>query len=95
MPDPAVDRPLPHNLEAERAVLGAVLLDAEAIHRAVEFIKDTDFFRDALRRIFAKMLELAEPIKQIGEFSVPIKLHRDVVAHVQVKVTPLEAAPEA
>ncbi|MGE5199093.1 MAG: DnaB-like helicase N-terminal domain-containing protein, partial [Rhodospirillaceae bacterium] len=39
MPDPAVDRPLPHNLEAERAVLGAVLLDAEAIHRAVEFIK--------------------------------------------------------
>ena len=41
MADPAVDRTLPHNLEAERAVLGAILLDAEAIHQAVEFIDDT------------------------------------------------------
>jgi replicative DNA helicase len=60
MADPAVDRPLPHNLEAERAVLGAVLLNAEAIHQAVEFIKDTDFFRDAHRRIFAKMIDLMQ-----------------------------------
>ena len=42
-----------------------------------------------------RKIQLAEPLKQIGEFRVPIKLHRDVVAHVPVKVTPLEAAPEA
>jgi replicative DNA helicase len=76
MPDPAVDRPLPHNLEAERAVLGAVLLDAEAIHRAVEFIKDTDFFRDAHRRIFAKMLELAERSQAIDFITVKDELNR-------------------
>jgi replicative DNA helicase len=76
MPDPAVDRPLPHNLEAERAVLGAVLLDPEAIHRAVEFIKDTDFFRDAHRRIFAKMLELAERSQAIDFITIKDELDR-------------------
>ena len=76
MPDPAVDRPLPHNLEAERAVLGAILLDAEAIHRAVEFIKDTDFFRDAHRRIFAKMLDLAERSQAIDFITIKDELGR-------------------
>ena len=42
-----------------------------------------------------RKIQLAEPIKQVGEFSVAIKLHRDVVAHVPVKVTPLEEATEA
>lgn len=42
-----------------------------------------------------RKIQLAEPLKQVGEFSVPIKLHRDVVAHVTVKVTPLEEAQEA
>lgn len=41
-----------------------------------------------------RKIQLAEPLKQVGEFRVPIKLHRDVVAHVQVKVTPLEDAPQ-
>ena len=41
-----------------------------------------------------RKIQLDEPIKQVGEFSVPIKLYSDVVAHVQVKVTPLADAPE-
>jgi large subunit ribosomal protein L9 len=41
-----------------------------------------------------RKIQLAEPLKQVGEFRVPIKLHRDVVAHVQVKVTPLEEAAQ-
>ena len=41
-----------------------------------------------------RKIQLAEPIKKVGEFSVPIKLHRDVVAHVPVKVTPLEEAAQ-
>jgi replicative DNA helicase len=76
MADPAVDRPLPHNLEAERAVLGAVLLDAEAIHRAVEYIRETDFFRDAHRRIFAKMIELGERRQAIDFITVKDELAR-------------------
>ncbi len=76
MADPAVDRPLPHNLEAERAVLGAVLLNAEAIQRAVEFITEKDFFRDAHRRIFAKMIELMERGQAIDFITIKDELAR-------------------
>jgi large subunit ribosomal protein L9 len=33
---------------------------------------------------------LAEPLKQLGEFDVPVKIHREVTAHVKVHVVPLE-----
>jgi large subunit ribosomal protein L9 len=39
-----------------------------------------------------RKIQLAEPIKHLGDFSVAIKLHRDVVAQVPVKVTPLAEA---
>jgi large subunit ribosomal protein L9 len=42
-----------------------------------------------------RKIQLAEPLKQIGEFTVPVKLHRDVVAQVRVRVTPLDEAPQA
>jgi large subunit ribosomal protein L9 len=42
-----------------------------------------------------RKIQLAEPLKQIGEFTVPVKLHRDVVAQVRVRVAPLEEAPQA
>jgi replicative DNA helicase len=76
MAESAVDRPLPHNLEAERAVLGAVLLNAEAIHQAIDFIRDTDFFRDAHRRIFARMLDLVERGQAIDFITIKDELGR-------------------
>jgi replicative DNA helicase len=54
------DRTLPHNLEAERSVLGAILLHNDAFNLAAEVIDAGDFFRDAHRRIFDKMVKLAE-----------------------------------
>jgi len=61
MPDVAVaNRTLPHNLEAERSVLGAILLHNDAFNFAAEVIDAKDFFRDAHRRIFDKMVKLAE-----------------------------------
>ena len=33
-----------------------------------------------------RKLQLADPIKQLGEYDVPVKLHRDVSATVKVKV---------
>jgi replicative DNA helicase len=53
-------RTLPHNLEAERSVLGAILLHNDAFNHAAEVIDSDDFFRDAHRRIFGKMVRLAE-----------------------------------
>ncbi|HEY2906929.1 MAG TPA: 50S ribosomal protein L9 [Vicinamibacterales bacterium] len=33
-----------------------------------------------------RKLQLTEPIKKIGEYQIPVKLHREVTAHVKVKV---------
>ena len=41
-----------------------------------------------------RKISLDEPLKQLGEFTVPIKLHRDVVAQLRVRVTALEAPTE-
>src|SRR6187200_2232619 len=56
----AVDRTLPHNLEAERSVLGAVLIHNGAFNQAAEVLTPRDFYRDAHRRIFEKMIQLSE-----------------------------------
>jgi replicative DNA helicase len=54
------ERALPHNLEAEKSVLGAILIHNEAFNHAAELIDSRDFFRDAHRRIFDKMVALSE-----------------------------------
>jgi replicative DNA helicase len=54
------DRVPPQNLEAEQAVLGAVLLQAEALIAAMERIRSEDFYSGPHRNIFEAMVELAE-----------------------------------
>ena len=54
------ERILPHNLEAERSVLGAILIHNEAINSAAQIVDSRDFFRDAHRRIWDKMVSLTE-----------------------------------
>jgi large subunit ribosomal protein L9 len=39
-----------------------------------------------------RKIQLDEPLKQLGEFHVPIKLHREVTAHVKVVVEPDDEA---
>ncbi len=53
-------RQTPWSVEAEQAVLGAMLLDADAALKAVELLDDSAFYRDGHRRIFRAMVELAE-----------------------------------
>ena len=61
MPEVAApDRTLPHNLEAERSVLGAILIHNDAFNQAAEVLNPRDFYRDAHRRIFEKMIQLSE-----------------------------------
>jgi replicative DNA helicase len=55
-----MDRTLPHNLEAEKCVLGAILINNHAFNQAAEVIDAGDFFRDAHRRIFEKMVSLTD-----------------------------------
>jgi replicative DNA helicase len=63
MADTAVataERTLPHNLEAERSVLGAILVHNDAFNLAAQVIDSQDFYRDAHRRIFDRMVALNE-----------------------------------
>lgn len=52
------ERSLPHNLDAEKSVLGAVLLHNDAYDVAARIVQPADFFRDAHRRLFEAMGEL-------------------------------------
>lgn len=48
----------PQDLEAEHSVLGALLLDAEAVHRVVEVLRAQDFYREAHANIYTAVLNL-------------------------------------
>ena len=51
----------PHNTEAERSVLGAILLNNEAIHRVMEVgIESRDFYRENHQKIFEVLVSLSE-----------------------------------
>jgi replicative DNA helicase len=72
----APDRTLPHNLEAEKSVLGAILIHNEAFNHAAELIDSRDFFRDAHRRIFDKMVALSERNDAIDLVTLKEELQR-------------------
>ena len=54
------ERTLPHNLDAERSVLGAILLRNDAINAAVEVLQPEDFYRDAHQLLLEHMIQLSE-----------------------------------
>jgi replicative DNA helicase len=58
--DPFFEKGLPSNIEAERSILGAILLDNSVCNQAVELLKRDDFFLDSHRKIFDKMIALSE-----------------------------------
>jgi len=49
----------PQSVEAEQAVLGAVLIDNEALNKAVDVLHEEDFYREAHRTIYRTMLDLS------------------------------------
>jgi replicative DNA helicase len=56
---------LPANVEAERSILGAILLDNHAYNDAAEHLKPEDFSLDAHRRIYSRMMDLSESSRPI------------------------------
>jgi replicative DNA helicase len=70
------DRTPPHNLEAEKAVLGAVLLQPDALTAASDVLTPRDFYRDAHRRIFETMLVLGDRQSVIDPITLKDELYR-------------------
>ena len=58
--DEILRRVPPQNLEAEQSVLGAILLENEAINQALEVLSSEDFYRESHREIFRAMAELSD-----------------------------------
>ena len=61
----AIEKGLPRNIEAERCVLGAVLLDNHLINQAVELLSQEDFYLSSHRTLFQQMVALLESSKAI------------------------------
>jgi len=79
MPDTAVatsERTLPHNLEAERSVLGAILVHNDAFNLAAQIVDSRDFYREAHRRIFDRMIALSERREAIDFVTLKEELSR-------------------
>lgn len=69
-----LDRIPPQNLEAEQAVLGAMLLSPEAVEGALGALHDTDFYRPAHGRIFTAINDLYARSVPIDHLSVADRL---------------------
>ena len=67
---------LPANVEAERSILGAILLDNLAYNEAAEHLKAEDFSLDSHRRVFARMVDLAESSRPIDMITLVEELDR-------------------
>jgi len=67
---------LPANIDAERSILGAILLDNFAYNEAAEHLKADDFSLDAHRRIYSRMMDLAESSRPIDLVTLAEELDR-------------------
>ena len=78
----APDITLPSNVDAERSLLGAILLDDTLYSEAGGALKPDDFFLDAHRRIYARMLEMADTNRPIDivTLSEELKKHGELKA---------------
>src|SRR5205085_2437927 len=77
--------------QAERIATVEVVIarkvgETEALYGSVTTADIADALAAKGFEIERRKLQLAEPIKQLGEFDIPIKLHREVSARVKVKV---------
>src|SRR3954468_21511120 len=69
-PDTPVFRAAPHNVEAEQALLGAILVNNESFYRVSDFLEPQHFFEP----IHSKIFELAASLIRAGKVASPVTL---------------------
>ena len=72
----AIEKGLPQNLDAERSVLGAILLDPASLASVFPILKEDDFFPDTHRRIYRSMTDLAQRSAEIDVLTLKEDLDR-------------------
>ena len=66
----------PQNIEAEQAVLGAMLISKEAIAEAAQILNPVDFYREAHRIVYEAMLDLSNKNQAVDNLTVIEQLNK-------------------
>ncbi len=92
-----IQRIPPHSVEAEQSVLGAMLLDKEAISAATELISGADFYREAHKEIFEAIVEIYDKGEPVDLITLTEKLKTrntlDAVGGVTFLTNLMDAVP--
>ncbi len=72
-----LDRVPPQNIEAEQSVLGAMMIEREAISKVAEFLRPPDLYREAHRIIYEAILELYNKNDAVDLITVIENLRRE------------------
>jgi len=74
--DVHLDKLPPQNIEAEQSILGAILIDNDALPKALEILDPEDFYKQSHRKIFNVMIELFEKSEPIDMITLTDDLKR-------------------
>ncbi len=72
-----LERPLPHSADAERAILGAIILDNGFVNQAIELLRPDDFYIRAHQFVFRAMIALSERGSEINPILLGEELRRE------------------
>lgn len=89
MEEALIKRVLPHSLEAEQSVVGAMLMDKDAIMTAAEIVSREDFYQTAYGILFEAMVELFNEGKPVDLITLQERLKEK---DVPLEITSLEFA---
>src|SRR3989344_7478414 len=64
----------PQSIDAEKALLGSIMLKPEAMYEIIEIVKPDSFYSEKHRIIYSSMLELLEKTEPIDILSLSTKL---------------------
>lgn len=79
MEEAVIKRVMPHSIEAERSVVGAMLMDRDAIMTSAEIISGNDFYQSAYGVIFDAMVELFNEGKPVDQVTLQDRLKEKAV----------------
>ena len=94
LPNVAFDSGLPANVDAEKTILGAILLDNAAHAEAAEKLEPDDFFLDSHRLIFHRMSELMDASRAVDIVTLAEELGRNKEIETVGGVAYLASLPE-
>jgi replicative DNA helicase len=71
-----LERVPPQNLEAERSVLGSMLLEKEALSTVIDILTEEDFYNDGHKKVFSAIINLFENNKAVDLVTATEELRR-------------------